>query len=152
MVFDELDDLYHDIILDHCRHPRNPEKLEDADIIADGVNPFCGDEIHLQIRLDQHGRVARIGSQGQGCSINQGAGSMLSEAIEGKTLDEIEEVSALFNEMLLGDVPSDTELKHLHDLEALSGVRRFPVRIKCALLSWSTLEEGIERYRRDHSP
>lgn len=146
----ELDGLYRDeVILDHRRNPRNPDLLEDADITADGVNPFCGDEIHLQIKLDDRGRVSRVGYQGDGCSINQATGSMVSEAMEGMTLDELGAISEAFREMLRGDgEPTRNQLSELGDLAALVGVRAFPVRIKCALLMWATLEDAIVDYAR----
>jgi nitrogen fixation NifU-like protein len=147
---DELDELYRDeVILDHRRTPRNPDALDDADITADGVNPFCGDEIHLQINVDDRGRVSQVGFQGAGCSINQATGSMVSEAIEGMTLDEVGAVSEAFRQMVRRDAePSRNQLSELGDLAALVGVRAFPVRIKCALLAWATLEDGIVDYRR----
>jgi nitrogen fixation NifU-like protein len=142
MAIEELDDLYRDVILDHCRNPRNRPRLEAPDIEARAVNPFCGDEIDLQIRLDERGRVARVGLQSAGCSINQASGSLLSEAIIGKTLDELEALSATFTAMMRG--PADGEAPEtLGDLKAMSGVRRFPVRIKCALLAWSALQEVL---------
>lgn len=143
----ELDELYSEVILDHCRHPRNREEVPAPDIRADGVNPFCGDEVHLQIALDGQGRVARVGLQGKGCSINQASGSMLTEAIVHKTLSEAEDVARLFRAMMSGAAPAD---ERLGELKALEEVQRYPVRIKCALLAWSTLEEGIEDYRRQH--
>ena len=147
---DELDGLYRDeVILDHRRTPRNPDALDDADITAVGVNPFCGDEIHLQINVDDRGRVLQVGFQGAGCSINQATGSMVSEAIEGMTLDEVGAVSEAFRKMVRRDAePSRNQLSELGDLAALVGVRAFPVRIKCALLAWATLEDGIVDYRR----
>ena len=151
MAFDDLDDLYRDVILDHRRNPRNSEALSDADIVADGVNPFCGDEIHLQMSIGTDGRVERIGLQGLGCSINQAAGSILTEAVAGKTLSEIESVSTVLNDMMQGQMPCDEVLASLGAIGALSGVRRYPVRIKCALLAWTTLEDGIEDYRRQQS-
>ena len=148
MEFPELDDIYRDAILEHCRNPRNRDSLDHAEITADGVNPFCGDEIHLQVRLDQQGRVSQVGLQGVGCAINQATGSMLTEVMEGKTLEEIQDVSHVFSNMMQGDMPVEKELKVMGDLKALSGVRKFPVRIKCALLAWDALQEGIEEYRR----
>ena len=150
METDELEDLYHETILDHRRNPRNHDKLEDADIVADGINPFCGDEVHIQINLDDGGRITEVGLQGVGCSINQAAGSMLAEVIDGESLDGTEAVSNSFRAMMEGnDSIGGPPLPG--DLQSLSGVKQFPVRIKCALLAWSTLEEGLERYRRDHA-
>ena len=147
MALANLDEIYRDdAILDHRRNPRNPARLADADIIADGVNPFCGDEIHLQIRLDAGGRAIAVGFQGEGCSINQAAGSMLSEAVKGKTPPEMLALADEFRRMLQSPNPPAAEtLATLgEDLASLSKVREFPVRIKCALLAWSTLEDGVE--------
>lgn len=147
MALANLDEIYRDdAILDHRRNPRNPARLADADIIADGVNPFCGDEIHLQIRLDADTRAAAVGFQGEGCSINQAAGSMLSEAVKGRTPPEMLSLAAEFRQMLQApNAPSAATLESLGgDLASLSKVREFPVRIKCALLAWSTLEDGVE--------
>ena len=147
MALANLDEIYRDdAILDHRRNPRNPARLADADIIADGVNPFCGDEIHLQIRLDAGGRAVAVGFQGEGCSINQAAGSMLSEAVKGRTPPEMLALADEFRRMLQSPNPpaSETLASLGDDLASLSKVREFPVRIKCALLAWSTLEDGVE--------
>ena len=144
MALGNLDEIYRDdLILDHRRHPRNPRYVPDADIVADGVNPFCGDEIHLQIRLDEQSRVSQVGFQGEGCSINQATGSMLSEAIKGLTLTEAGALSDSFHRMMQGPDPTPKQLDRLGDLGTLAKVREFPVRIKCALLAWSTLEDAI---------
>ncbi|MCY4654627.1 MAG: SUF system NifU family Fe-S cluster assembly protein [Dehalococcoidia bacterium] len=144
MALGNLDEIYRDdVILDHRRNPRNPDRIDDADILMDGVNPFCGDEIHLQIKLGPSGRVVKVGFQGEGCSINQATGSMLSEAVKGLTLSEAAALSDQFHEVMEGAEPSQEQLAGLGDLSALAKVRDFPVRIKCALLAWSTLEDGL---------
>ena len=143
-----LDDLYRDALRDHHRNPRNHHKLTDPDLAAAAVNPFCGDEIELQATLDEQGRVARTGLQGKGCFINLAAGSMLTEALNGKSLAEVEALSKAFRKMMRGEESPENGLKDLGDLTPLSGVRQFPVRVKCALLAWSALAEGIEDYRR----
>ena len=144
MALGNLDEIYRDdAILDHRRNPRNSDKLENADITLDGVNPFCGDEIHLQIKLDFDSRIAFVGFQGEGCSINQATGSMLSEAVKGMTLEEAATLSGRFHDMMQGPDPSQEQLSVLGDLASLAKVREFPVRIKCALLAWSTLEDGL---------
>ena len=148
MELPQLDDLYRDAILDHRRYPRNSDKLDNPNIIGDSVNPFCGDEIHLQMDLDTEGRVERVGLQGEGCSINQAAGSMLTEAVVGKTLQEIGGLIATFKRMMRGDPDAETQLSGENDLRSLIGVRQYPVRIKCALLSWSALEDGVLSYHR----
>ncbi len=145
MALGNLDEIYRDdVILDHRRNPRNSGRIDDAGIFMDGVNPFCGDEIHLQIKLGPDGRVLRVGFQGEGCSINQATGSMLSEAIRGLTLDEAASLSDRFHKMMQGSEPTPEQLADLGDLGSLAKVRDFPVRIKCALLAWSTLEDGLD--------
>ncbi len=144
--FDALDDLYRETILDHYRHPRNHVQLEAPDITAEGFNPFCGDGVVLGLKLDGEDRVAQVGFQGQGCSISQASASMLTQALQGKTLKEAEELSGLFRSMMEGHEASGEAGEALGDLAALRGVRQFPVRIKCALLAWAALEEGIENY------
>ena len=141
----ELDGIYDGLILDHCRNPRNPGGLNAADIAADGVNPFCGDEVHLEIGLDDEGRVGRVGVRVEGCSINRATGSMLSEAVMGKTLADVAELSSAFGSMMReADSPGGRQA--LGDLSALAAVRQFPVRIKCALLAWDALDEGLAAY------
>ena len=147
MGLDRLDDLYRDAILDHRRNPRNRKTLQSPDIVGDAINPFCGDEIHLQIGLDEDKRIARIGLQGEGCSINLAAGSMLTEVIEGKALDDAAGLVLLFRRMMQGDAEAEAQLRAEGDLHNLAAVREFPVRIKCALLSWSALADGIQDYR-----
>ena len=143
----DLDDLYGDSILDHCRHPRNHDRLESPDISGRAVNPFCGDEVILNLKLDPQGIIREAAFTGQGCSISQASGSMLAAILEGKTLEDAEHLSAIFRGMMQGQKPSEEELEKLGDLEALSGVRQFPIRIKCALLAWAILEDGIEHHR-----
>ena len=147
MEFNDLDDLYRDTILEHCRHPRNSGLLEGPDATARAVNPFCGDEVDVQL-VFENSHVSEVGVQSAGCSINQASSSMLSEALDGRTLKEAESLSALFKRMMRGNVLTEEELDGLGDLRALAGVLLFPVRIKCALLSWSALEEALERLRR----
>ena len=145
--FSDMDDLYQEIILDHYRSPRNQQELEDVDIETEGVNPFCGDEVYLKMKL-QDGMVDSVSFRGVGCSISQASASMLTEAIKGKNLDEAEAVYLLFREMMQGKDPSDDELEELGEVEALAGVKKFPIRIKCAMLSWAALEEGIKKHRK----
>ena len=149
MVFNELNDIYREVILDHCRNPRNHHKLENATITGYGVNPFCGDEVLLQVILDNSGRVIQIGTQSQGCSINQAASSIMTQVVDRKTVAEIKVILSMFREFMTGSPCEAGPLTELGELEALSGVRRLPVRIKCAMLSWSALEEGIEDYHLD---
>lgn len=144
-----LDDLYREAILDHRRNPRNHERLSSPDIVGDAINPFCGDEIHLQLKLDAKRRIVGVGLQGEGCSINMAAGSMLTEAIEGKELDEVDRLMGTFRRMMRGDAEAEALLRHEGDLANLAGVRDYPVRIKCALLPLSALVDGMQNYKAE---
>ena len=144
----ELDDLYQDIVLDHYKRPRNHELLEESDLKAKGFNPFCGDEVQLTLGLNDAGCVEQVGMIGQGCAISQASGSMLGETIKGLTVDEAKALVAQFKSIMQGREPSEEEEEELGQLVALLGVRKFPIRIKCALLSWATLQDAIEEYRK----
>jgi nitrogen fixation protein NifU and related proteins len=160
-----LEDLYREIILDHYRNPRNRGELSAPPATrVEGFNPLCGDEI--VVYLDIVGDVVRdIRIGGQGCSISQSSASMMSAAVKGHTLDEVRALSRAFKGMMSiheqaldaegdGEVPGDggdnaiesaaAAGVKLGDLEALRGVVKFPVRIKCATLSWNTLLQGID--------
>jgi nitrogen fixation protein NifU and related proteins len=136
-----LDDLYRDIIIDHYRNPRNRGRLDTPDIATQGANPLCGDEIEVSLVFED-GKVADVRFEGRGCSISQASASMMTEGIKGKTVDEVRELVSSFKEMMSGSL--EPEEDELGDLEALQGVRKYPVRIKCALLCWNTLLEGID--------
>lgn len=143
-----LEDLYRDVILDHYRNPRHKEPLPEPDASGEGVNPLCGDEVTVEVGLDDD-KVVAVSVRGQGCSISQASASMMSEAILGKTRAEIDALSGRFQTMMTADGDGDTGVDPdrpgatLGDLEALQGVRRYPVRIKCASLPWTTLEQAL---------
>ena len=149
MELEALDELYRDIILDHYKNPRHRNDLNHPDLESQGNNPFCGDEISLQIKLSQ-GRIVEIGFHGRGCSISQASGSIMAGAIEGKSLEEAGELSNIFRDLMKGKDLLPNQSDRLGELEALSGVREFPIRIKCALLGWSILEDGIKKYSSDN--
>ncbi len=153
-----LEDLYREIILDHYRTPRNRGELETPPAVrADGFNPLCGDEIVIYIDVDDDGVISDVAIGGQGCSISQSSASMMSMAIKGKTTTEARALISAFKAMMsihesamggdgseAGSV-ADAELDlPLGDLEALRGVVKFPVRIKCATLSWNTLAQALD--------
>jgi len=145
-----LDDLYREVILDHYRNPRRRGTLEHPDRHADGQNPLCGDEISLDLAFDGD-RIADVRLQGRGCSISQASASMMAEAISGKTIAEVEALIHRFKAMMeieAGDAGIDPSRPGaaLGDLEALQGVRRFPVRIKCADLPWATLAQALAEH------
>ncbi len=140
-----LTDLYREVILDHYRSPRNRGTLAAPALHGEGTNPLCGDEIAIDMTLDD-GVVSEVRVTGQGCSISQASASMMSEAITGRTVAEIREIAARFNALMTTDdqiVDPDRPGSVLGDLEALQGVREFPVRIKCATLSWHTMLDAF---------
>lgn len=139
----DLDELYQEVLLDHYRNPRHTDRLEESSVEKDAINPFCGDEIHLQLLVDG-GSISEISVSGQGCSISQAAGSLLAEIVGGKTPDEARELRELFRGLMMGEELTDEQAGRLEDNLALQGVRRFPVRIKCALLSWSALNDALD--------
>ena len=136
----ELDDLYRDIILDHYRNPRHRGHLAKPTASHEGLNPLCGDEVTIEVQLD-NGRLADVAYTGSGCSISQSSASMMTEAIEGKSVDDVRHLIGEFTAMMRGSDEADPE--EMGDLEALTGVRKFPVRIKCATLAWHTLDEAL---------
>lgn len=144
--FEDLDELYRERILYHFRRSRSEVKLEAPDIEYDEYNPICGDRVVLQLNLED-GRVGEASFHGEGCAISQASASMMTDLLKGQTLEEAEILSATFRDMLEGGTHRQDELSTLGDLKALEGVRKFPVRIKCALLAWTALEEGIDEYR-----
>lgn len=165
-----LEDLYREIILDHYRSPRNRGELDTPPAVrADGFNPLCGDEIVVYIDVDDEGVISDVAIGGQGCSISQSSASMMSAAIKGKSVTEARQLIAAFKGLMSiheTDIGGDgseaeegiafdehdlsidnTDDVSLGDLEALRGVVKFPVRIKCATLSWNTLAQALDEAR-----
>ena len=141
----ELNDLYREIILDHYRHPRHRGSLPSPTASHEGLNPLCGDEVTVEVMV-KDGRISEVAYRGAGCSISQASASMMTEAIAGKRLREVNELSSAFTSMMRGS--DEVDPATLGDLEALSGVRKFPVRVKCATLAWHTLEEALQAVRK----
>ncbi|MDQ1438056.1 MAG: nitrogen fixation protein NifU [Acidimicrobiaceae bacterium] len=152
-----LEDLYREIILDHYRNPRNRGELPSPPAYrVEGFNPLCGDEIVVYLDVSEDGRVVDLRISGQGCSISQSSASMMSSAVKGKTVDEARSLIRAFKAMMsiheqrldADGQPEDAVIEEpgvkLGDLEALQGVVKFPVRIKCATLSWNTLQQGLD--------
>ncbi len=138
----ELDELYREIIIDHYRSPRHRGHLSAPSASHEGLNPLCGDEVTVEVALDGS-TLGEIAYSGSGCSISQSSASMMTEAVAGKSLAETRSLIADFTAMMRGDESIDPDA--LGDLEALSGVRKFPVRIKCATLAWHTLAEALKQ-------
>ena len=135
----QFDDLYREVILDHYRRPRNRGALDIATQRVDGMNPVCGDEIHLDIRIAGD-TISDIAFAGLGCSISLASASMLTESVKGRTIEQAHDVMARFRAMMIDGAPPSSDLG---DLESLEGVAKLPVRVKCALLSWNVLQEGL---------
>jgi nitrogen fixation NifU-like protein len=141
----ELDELYREIILDHYRNPRNRGSLDQPSATGEGDNPLCGDEVRVDLDI-RDGRVFDVRVLARGCSISQASASMMTEAIKGRSLAEVESLFETFKGMMYGSEEVDVEA--LGDLEALQGVRKFPVRVKCATLAWNTLQKALEEFRQ----
>jgi nitrogen fixation protein NifU and related proteins len=136
----ELNDLYRDVILDHNRKPRNFGDLESADASVEGYNPMCGDHLTLRLKLDD-GTISDIRFEGQGCAISTASASLMTEAVKGKSRDEALRLFDRVHHLLTDDsAPSD----ELGKLAALSGVREYPARVKCASLCWHTLASALK--------
>jgi len=135
-----LDDLYREVILDHYKSPRNRRGLAAPSCSVRGHNPLCGDQITLEIELDG-GVIRSAAFEGTGCAISQASTSMLTEAVIGKTLDEADRLSSDVRAMVMGSGPEVSD--ESTDLEALAGVKNFPVRVKCATLAWNTLHQAV---------
>jgi nitrogen fixation NifU-like protein len=142
-----LEDLYREIILDHYKNPRNRGELEPPAVRAEGHNPLCGDEIQVYLQVE-NGIITDVKISGQGCSISQSSASMMSAAIKGKSIEDVRAIVARFRHMMSIDEDSDTppsDSVPLGDLEALQGVVKFPVRIKCAVLAWNVLTQALDQ-------
>lgn len=138
-----LEDLYREIILDHYRTPRNRGELAPPAAHAVGHNPLCGDEIEVYLDVAD-GMVNDIKVGGQGCSISQSSASMMTQAVKGKSLEEVRALVHRFRSMMsIEELDESAAEVKLGDLEALQGVVKFPVRIKCAVLAWNTLTEAL---------
>ena len=138
-----LEDLYREIILDHYRTPRNRGELPPPAAHAVGHNPLCGDEIDVYLQIEDD-VVTDVKVGGQGCSISQSSASMMSQAVKGKTVDEVRALTHRFKGLMsIEDAEDVDESVKLGDLEALQGVVKFPVRIKCATLGWNTLTQAL---------
>ena len=137
----DLDDLYQEIILDHFRHPRNQSVLSEEEAMVSEENPTCGDQIRLSTNVED-GRVAAIRYQANGCAISVASSSMMSEILTGKSVEEAKEIIRKFVEIMTGKQPMDS---NLGDVIALEGVKNYPLRIKCATMSWHAMEHALQQ-------
>ena len=148
----ELEELYQEVILDHSRRPRNFGALENADVLVHGDNPSCGDEIHLAIHFGPNDTLNEIKFSGQGCAISQASASMMTMKLKGKTRDEASALGNAFKELVTSSASSSSATSSsaspkLGDLQLLAGVRKFPQRVKCAMLPWRAVEQALAANR-----
>jgi len=136
----QLDDLYRRVIMDHYKTPRNRGTLDENSVTVQLNNPTCGDRIELQLQLE-NGLVKQAKYTGEGCSISMSSASMMTDAVKGRTLEQALGMADKFSSLMQGE---PVEFEEYEDIEALSGVNKFPARIKCATLAWNALRKGIE--------
>jgi len=139
----ELEELYQEVILDHSRRPRNFGELADAAVRVHGDNPACGDEIHLGVKFGSDGSLQEIKFTGHGCAISQASASLMTMKLKGRSRDETESMLHAFHDLVTtntNDAP-----KALGDLQVMKGVRKFPQRVKCAMLAWRALEQALQQ-------
>ena len=141
----DFDEMYQEEIIDHYKNPRNKAKLTSFTNETLSHNPFCGDEIELQLFIE-NGVINQVSVDGRGCAISQSSGSLLSETILGKTIDQAKEDNNSMRSLLKDEDLHDKQLDSLADSTMIEGVKKFPVRIKCALLSWSALSDILNNY------
>jgi nitrogen fixation NifU-like protein len=146
-MFDELRDLYQEVIFDHNRNPRNFRVMEDADRQVEGFNPLCGDRLTLYLKMD--GDVIKDASfQGSGCAISTASVSLMTEIVKGMTEQQAEDLFQKFHQMTTGK-EENLQLEALGKLAVLAGVREYPARVKCATLAWHTLDAAL---KNQHTP
>ena len=138
----ELSDLYQETILEHNRNPRNFRDITDADSTADGKNPLCGDALRVYVKMDGD-KVEDVAFKGSGCAISKASASMMTQTVRGKTKEEAEILFDEFHKMVTGGLDVETDENHLGKLKIFSGVLEFPARVKCASLSWHTLNAAL---------
>jgi nitrogen fixation NifU-like protein len=142
-----VEDLSREIILDHYQNPRNHGRLANPTLANRGNNPLCGDEVELSVGIDPvEERIREIAFTGRGCSISQASASMMTEAVKGRTLDEVQATVQDFTRRMASREAPPLDLEE--ELDALQGVKKYPARVKCALLPWTTLRETVELYRK----
>ena len=139
----ELEELYQEVILDHSRRPRNFGELPDAAVRVHGDNPACGDEIHLAVKFDSAGGLQEIKFTGHGCAISQASASLMTMKLKGKDRAQALETLRAFHDLVTSE--SNDAPKTLGDLRVMRGVRKFPQRVKCAMLAWRAVEQALQQ-------
>ena len=140
----DLNDIYQQIILEHSKSKKNKHKLEDADITEMGHNPSCGDDITMQIKLDENKEnIKDLAFTGVGCAISQASASMMCDLLRGKSIREAKELCEIFIGMIRREITDEEILERLEDAESLKNISNLPARVKCAVLAWHTLDDMI---------
>lgn len=139
----ELRELYQEVILDHNKKPRNKGTLDEPTNTAEGYNPLCGDHIHVYVDLE-NGIIKDLKFDGCGCAISTASASLMTEALKGKSIKEVQQIFEKFHGLVTDEEPDEAFFDDFDSLMALSGVREFPVRVKCATLAWHTLREALK--------
>ncbi len=139
-----LSDLYQEVILDHNRHPRNFEKIDNATSVAHGVNPLCGDHYDIYLLKNADGSLKKVAFQGDGCAISKASASLMTQAVEGKSAGEAGALKDHFIHLLTDATVSDEHRAGAGRLKFFEGVKNFPIRVKCATLAWRALEEALK--------
>jgi len=139
----ELEELYQEVILDHSRRPRNFGDLPNASVKVHGDNPSCGDEIHLAIKFDGNGGLEEIRFTGHGCAISQASASLMTIKLKGKSRADVERMLGAFHDLVT--TGKNDSVKNLGDLKVMGGVRKFPQRVKCAMLPWRAVEQALRQ-------
>ena len=141
----ELEELYQEVILDHSRRPRNFGALPDASVRVHGDNPSCGDEIDLAVRFGADGSLQELKFSGHGCAISQASASLMTMKLKGKSRPDAEQMLGDFHDLVAGESENEDAGRSLGDLRLLRGVRKFPQRVKCAMLAWRALEQALQQ-------
>ena len=142
----ELSELYQQVILDHNKKPRNFRKIEAPTHTAEGHNPLCGDQLTIYLDVENDD-VRDVSFEGSGCAISKAAASMMTQAVKGKTRQQVEELFKEFHEMVTGESDEAEPGAGLGNLRIFEGVREFPVRVKCATLPWHTLHAALNKHK-----
>jgi nitrogen fixation NifU-like protein len=137
-----LRDLYQEVILDHNKNPRNYHKLDDANRMADGRNPLCGDHYTIYLVVEDD-KVKEVAYEGSGCAISKASASIMSQELKGKSIAEAEKIFQLFHKVVTGEADAMDHLDELGKLAAFAGVAEFPVRVKCATLAWHAMHNAL---------
>jgi len=140
----ELSELYQQVILDHNKKPRNFHKLESANRRAEGFNPLCGDHLNVYLHIADD-QVKEVSFEGSGCAISKASASMMTQAVKGKSKEQVEHLFQEFHSMVTGELNEETDENSLGNLKIFAGVREFPVRVKCATLPWHTLHAALNK-------